>query len=79
MGRVVADHDELKAALDAHRRAGKTIVLANGCFDLLHVGHTRCLSAAKRAGDVLVTLGAGDIWRVAHALIDELRRSHVDA
>ena len=32
-----------------------------------------------RAGDVLVTLGAGDIWRVAHALIDELRRSHVDA
>jgi D-glycero-beta-D-manno-heptose 1-phosphate adenylyltransferase len=34
--------------------AGKRIVLANGCFDTLHVGHVRYLSGAKREGDVLV-------------------------
>ena len=36
------------------RRAGKTIVLANGCFDLVHVGHLRYLQAAKARGDVLL-------------------------
>ena len=42
------------AALAARLRAeGKRIVLANGCFDLLHVGHIRYLGAARRQGDVL--------------------------
>lgn len=36
------------------REAGSTIVLANGCFDLFHVGHVRYLTAAKALGDVLV-------------------------
>ncbi len=36
------------------RRAGKTIVLANGCFDILHVGHVRYLQAARARGEVLV-------------------------
>jgi len=36
------------------RRRGQRIVLANGCFDLLHVGHTRYLEGAKQEGDVLV-------------------------
>jgi rfaE bifunctional protein nucleotidyltransferase chain/domain len=36
------------------RRQGKRIVLANGCFDTLHVGHVRYLSGAKREGDILV-------------------------
>ena len=35
------------------RAAGKRIVLANGCFDLLHVGHVRYLQAARALGDVL--------------------------
>jgi rfaE bifunctional protein nucleotidyltransferase chain/domain len=35
------------------RAQGKQIVLANGCFDLLHVGHVRYLRAARRLGDVL--------------------------
>jgi rfaE bifunctional protein nucleotidyltransferase chain/domain len=38
----------------AWRAAGKRLVLANGCFDLLHVGHVRYLSAARELGDVLV-------------------------
>ena len=36
-----------------HRR-GKKIVFTNGCFDLLHVGHARYLTQARRQGDVLV-------------------------
>lgn len=46
---------ELVAAeLDAMRAAGKRIVLANGCFDLLHVGHVRYLADARSRGDLLV-------------------------
>jgi rfaE bifunctional protein nucleotidyltransferase chain/domain len=33
---------------------GKSVVLANGCFDMLHVGHVRYLSGAKGEGDILV-------------------------
>ncbi|MBI3359453.1 MAG: adenylyltransferase/cytidyltransferase family protein [Nitrospirae bacterium] len=34
--------------------AGKNVVMANGCFDLLHVGHVRYLQAARALGDILV-------------------------
>ncbi len=44
----------LNHRLEEHRRRGEQIVLANGCFDLLHVGHVRYLEGAKREGDVLV-------------------------
>jgi rfaE bifunctional protein nucleotidyltransferase chain/domain len=45
---------EQAADLAARLRAdGRRIVLANGCFDLLHVGHVRYLRAARRLGDVL--------------------------
>src|SRR5947199_10679871 len=48
-------------ALSARLRAeGKRIVLANGCFDLLHVGHVRYLSAARALGDVLFVGVNGD-------------------
>jgi D-glycero-beta-D-manno-heptose 1-phosphate adenylyltransferase len=36
------------------RKKGKKVVLANGCFDLLHVGHLRYLEAARKAGDLLI-------------------------
>ncbi len=42
------------------RLDGKRIVLANGCFDLLHVGHVRYLEAARRLGDVLFVGLNGD-------------------
>ena len=44
----------LRERLGEHRRRGRRIVLANGCFDLLHVGHVRYLEGARREGDVLV-------------------------
>jgi len=45
---------ELLAILEAERMRGKRIVLVNGCFDILHVGHVRYLEGAKREGDLLV-------------------------
>jgi D-glycero-beta-D-manno-heptose 1-phosphate adenylyltransferase len=45
---------EEAGALAARLRAqGRRVVLANGCFDLLHVGHVRYLTAARALGDVL--------------------------
>lgn len=44
----------LKKRIAAERKEGKCIVLANGCFDLIHVGHIRYLKEAKKKGDVLV-------------------------
>ena len=41
-------------AVHKAKKAGKKIVFTNGCFDILHVGHTRYLKAAKKLGDVLV-------------------------
>ena len=45
---------ELGRIVSAERRRGKRIVLANGCFDLLHVGHIRYLRGAAATGDILV-------------------------
>ncbi len=45
---------QLVSLVQEHRRAGKSVVLANGCFDLLHVGHIRYLEGARHEGDVLV-------------------------
>ncbi len=46
--------DELRARVAGWRRNGDSIVLANGCFDFIHVGHIRYLSAAKQLGGRLV-------------------------
>jgi rfaE bifunctional protein nucleotidyltransferase chain/domain len=46
--------DELQKIVEALKREGKKIVFTNGCFDILHIGHTRCLEEAKRLGDILV-------------------------
>lgn len=44
----------LSAALRARRARNERIVFTNGCFDLLHVGHTRYLQDAKKLGDCLI-------------------------
>ena len=46
--------DELVQRVAQERAAGRSIAFANGCFDLLHVGHIRYLASAKREADVLV-------------------------
>ncbi|MEX5215552.1 MAG: D-glycero-beta-D-manno-heptose 1-phosphate adenylyltransferase [Nitrospiraceae bacterium] len=54
MNAKVFSEAELVRELDLKRQAGACIVFTNGCFDLLHVGHTRYLQAARGLGDVLV-------------------------
>jgi rfaE bifunctional protein nucleotidyltransferase chain/domain len=53
MGRVV-DADTLATLIDVDRRAGHRIAFANGCFDVLHVGHVRYLAGARAEGDRLI-------------------------
>ncbi len=45
---------ELSAVVQKLQKSGKRIVLTNGCFDLLHVGHIMLLAASKQLGDILV-------------------------
>lgn len=52
--------DTLRERLTQDRRQGQRVVLANGVFDLLHVGHVRYLEAARAEGDVLVVGVNGD-------------------
>jgi rfaE bifunctional protein nucleotidyltransferase chain/domain len=51
---------ELAEALERERAAGRTIAFANGCFDVVHVGHIRYLQDAARVADVLVVGVNGD-------------------
>ncbi|HYS25649.1 MAG TPA: adenylyltransferase/cytidyltransferase family protein [Vicinamibacterales bacterium] len=51
---VVVSEAELVEVVARDRAAGKTIAFANGCFDLLHVGHVRYLQAAAAEGDRLI-------------------------
>ena len=53
MGQILEEPD-LVSVVRAERAAGRTIAFANGCFDLLHVGHVRYLAGAKAQGDRLV-------------------------
>jgi rfaE bifunctional protein nucleotidyltransferase chain/domain len=50
----IVTREVLRERLAEHRRRGQKIVLANGCFDTLHVGHTRYLEGARGEGDILV-------------------------
>jgi len=50
----ILSRDELRERVAEWRRSGARITLANGCFDLLHVGHVRYLHAARELGGKLV-------------------------
>ncbi|MGB7845133.1 MAG: adenylyltransferase/cytidyltransferase family protein [Candidatus Acidiferrum sp.] len=50
----ILSRESARAIVGNLKHEGKRVVLANGCFDMLHVGHVRYLSAAKREGDILV-------------------------
>lgn len=51
---MIVPRDYLKDACDTVRTDGATIVFTNGCFDILHAGHVRYLTAAAAMGDFLV-------------------------
>jgi rfaE bifunctional protein nucleotidyltransferase chain/domain len=73
---------EARLLADRLRDQGKTLVLAGGCFDLLHVGHIRYLRDAKARGDVLfVGLNTDDSVRLLKGpdrpLLDERERAEI--
>ena len=53
MGKIVSQ-DELILLITREKRDGRRVVFTNGCFDLLHPGHVRCLAEARALGDLLV-------------------------
>lgn len=50
----IKSREELKTDIERLKKKGKRTVFTNGCFDLIHVGHTRYLEEAKKLGDVLI-------------------------
>jgi rfaE bifunctional protein nucleotidyltransferase chain/domain len=54
MSRFYASREELVRDRAEWRRAGKTVVFTNGCYDLLHPGHVRLLEQARSLGDILI-------------------------
>jgi rfaE bifunctional protein nucleotidyltransferase chain/domain len=53
MGKIVSQN-ELIAIVTREKRGGRCVVFTNGCFDLLHPGHVRCLAEARALGDLLI-------------------------
>jgi D-glycero-beta-D-manno-heptose 1-phosphate adenylyltransferase len=60
MNAPILTERDLLAALATERAAGNSVAFANGCFDLIHVGHIRYLQDAARVADVLVVGVNGD-------------------
>jgi D-glycero-beta-D-manno-heptose 1-phosphate adenylyltransferase len=50
----IASLAAVRERVEGARRAGRTVAFANGCFDILHVGHVRYLEAARLEADLLV-------------------------
>ncbi len=56
----ILDEHSLQELLEKHRGEGKTVAWANGCFDLLHVGHIRFIQGAAAVADLLIVGVNGD-------------------
>lgn len=64
MSQKILTREQLQKQVAEWRGAGDTVTLANGCFDLLHVGHVRYLRAAKELGGrLIVAINADDSVR----------------
>ena len=83
MGQQV-DINTARGIVEGVRARGKRVVLANGCFDLIHVGHVRYLEGAKAEGDFLVVAINGNrsvasLKGVGRPLLDESDRAELVA
>ncbi len=78
----VVSRNELRRLVEDWRRAGEAVTLANGCFDLLHVGHIRYFRAAKAlGGKLVVAINSDDSVRtlkgVGRPLMPEWERAEI--
>lgn len=60
MNTKIVDSNQLALLAESSRQRGEKLVLTNGCFDVLHLGHVRYLEAARSLGDALVVAINGD-------------------
>ena len=60
MNKKIVDSNQLTLLAESSRARGEKLVLTNGCFDLLHLGHIRYLEAARSLGDILIVAINGD-------------------
>lgn len=84
MNAPVLNERDLADAIARERAAGRTIAFANGCFDMLHVGHIRYLQAAANEADVLVVGINGDesvceLKGAGRPLMNEAERAEIIA
>ncbi len=59
--KLVTDIKKLMEVCKQYKSSGKTIVMTNGCFDILHAGHTYILEESKKLGDILIVALNSDI------------------
>ena len=77
MSEKILNRERLREHVAAWRQAGECIVLANGCFDLLHVGHVRYLQAAKAlGGKLVVAINADETVRALKGMGRPLMPAH---
>jgi len=79
---MILSKEELLEDLDAFRHMDRKIVTTNGCFDVIHVGHTRYLAGARLYGDVLIVLLNSDksvreIKGKGRPLVPEMERAEI--
>lgn len=80
----IINASELKHLVDKHKEAGEIVVFANGCFDLLHVGHVRYLQGAQELGAVLIVAINSDrivqtLKGAGRPMMPELERAEIIA
>ncbi|MFQ5964746.1 MAG: adenylyltransferase/cytidyltransferase family protein [Candidatus Scalinduaceae bacterium] len=82
MADITKDHNQLLSTVEKLKKEGKKIIFTNGCFDILHVGHVRCLNDAKKLGDILIVAVNDDrsmkmIKGEGHPLMQEDERMEI--
>ena len=79
---MLIEREKLKSLIDDIHSKGKTVVMTNGCFDILHVGHVRYLEKTKSFADYLIVLINSDksvrsIKGPARPINNELDRAEI--
>lgn len=80
--KLVKNLDELLSLCSDYTAKKKTIVMTNGCFDILHCGHTHILEESKKLGDILIVAVNSDqsikkIKSSKRPIVTELDRSYI--